>query len=508
MLLFTACQKPEDKAKKQLAAANYQLTIDDFVKAAGKGDLEAVRNFLIAGADIDGADSRAYTALIMAAEQGHTGVVEELLAGGARTDLTATDGWTALMMAAYQNHPEIVKVLLKYEADPTLRDSRNWTALMKGVFQGHTEVVTILAPGSPDELDRALMLAALKGHTGVAGALLDAGANINGRTEDQQTALMFAAMNGNLDTTNLLLAKGADTRALDKRGNTAGLLALQRGHVDLSRVIENTASKADGLTPVPAGTSEMTEVAAIAPSDAPSEIEPLPVIENSDASGSPDQGTLTDSVAEIPAAFPGDDSASLPAVPEVALAGDLADLPAMSGDTTETDVAMLTGGPIPPSATAQSDFVFVEYKEEPMPFVLAGVSGNSATVRFLDNSGREVTVSNGETIPGTPYRASRINQRESMTKENVVEDLSQMVAIHTATNEEVLLVRDLPTRSPSSYAVISDAVTQEKVQVQVGREFSLPNDPNRRFIVLDIGPDQVMLQETPGGSIVTVSSRK
>jgi len=47
-------------------------------------------------------------------------------------------------------------------------------------------------------------------------ALLDSGANVNAKNEDNVTALMCAAINGHVTTVKLLLKYGADTRPKDR----------------------------------------------------------------------------------------------------------------------------------------------------------------------------------------------------------------------------------------------------------------------------------------------------
>ena len=66
-----------------------------------------------------------------------------------------------------------------------------------------------------------LMLAALKGRTGVVEALTRGGAKIDARAQDGQTALMYAAATGRTYTVGALLADGADVNAVDADGKTA-----------------------------------------------------------------------------------------------------------------------------------------------------------------------------------------------------------------------------------------------------------------------------------------------
>ena len=56
------------------------------IEAAGRGDVEAVRRLLRAGADVNAQDDEGWTALIAAAQKGLAPVVELLLEEGADVD--------------------------------------------------------------------------------------------------------------------------------------------------------------------------------------------------------------------------------------------------------------------------------------------------------------------------------------------------------------------------------------------------------------------------------------
>ncbi|MFN7611489.1 MAG: ankyrin repeat domain-containing protein, partial [bacterium] len=65
----------------------------------------------------------------------------------------------------------------------------------------------------------ALILAAIRGHTATAQALLSAGADSEARDNFGRTALMRAARCGHTATLQALLAAGADSEARDNDGD-------------------------------------------------------------------------------------------------------------------------------------------------------------------------------------------------------------------------------------------------------------------------------------------------
>ena len=82
--------------------------------AAGGGDIEAVKEFLAAGADVNAKDWMGWTPLHEAADGGHKDVVELLIAEGADVNAKAWGDATPLDSAIRHNHPEITNLLRKH----------------------------------------------------------------------------------------------------------------------------------------------------------------------------------------------------------------------------------------------------------------------------------------------------------------------------------------------------------------------------------------------------------
>ena len=87
-----------------------------FHKAAGAGNIEAVKQHLAAGADVNAIDRRGWTPL-------HQADVRKKRSGG----------WTPLHYAAYGGHKEIAELLIANGADVNAKsESKN------GLFKGRT----------------------------------------------------------------------------------------------------------------------------------------------------------------------------------------------------------------------------------------------------------------------------------------------------------------------------------------------------------------------------------
>ena len=74
----------------------------------------------------------------------------------------------------------------------------------------------------------------IKGHEGVAKALLAAGANIEAKTKGGATPLMVAGFRkGNLEVVKVLIAAGADVNAKATDGGTLLYVAVCNGYVEI-----------------------------------------------------------------------------------------------------------------------------------------------------------------------------------------------------------------------------------------------------------------------------------
>lgn len=117
--------------------------------AAALGRRAVVEALLAAGADVNAADERGYTALFHGCynfddDRGYPDVVEALLAAGADKEATIGFGVRPLMYAAGNGEAGVVEVLLKAGADPMARNEVGRTALMMVKDRDYVDVINIL----------------------------------------------------------------------------------------------------------------------------------------------------------------------------------------------------------------------------------------------------------------------------------------------------------------------------------------------------------------------------
>ncbi|KAH8145814.1 uncharacterized protein LAJ45_10137 [Morchella importuna] len=262
------------------------------VLAAEKGDLDAVKRLVQAGADIMGRylpppgtplggeyeilkifDNRpralvkanyyfeveeqemgvrqlGWTALQAASAGGHLSTVQFLLESGGDVNdpvSPAIAGRTALQWAAGTRNLELIQFLLDHGADANAKAeaSGGRTALQMAVERGCQETVDLLLLSGADVNEdpalsygkTALQAACVHGQLRLVQALLDRGARINecSSSNSTVTALSAAAGGGHLDIVELLIKKDANVN--EKAPNTTDLTALQaaarKGHLKL-----------------------------------------------------------------------------------------------------------------------------------------------------------------------------------------------------------------------------------------------------------------------------------
>ena len=112
-------------------------------EAAGNGDIEAIKQHLAAGTDVNAKDGGGWTPLFYAAFSGRTEVAELLIAEG--VDVNAKDNLGTLRYAASGGHKEIVELLIANGADVYAEGGGNGTTpLDMAIRLRRTETIDLL----------------------------------------------------------------------------------------------------------------------------------------------------------------------------------------------------------------------------------------------------------------------------------------------------------------------------------------------------------------------------
>ncbi len=159
----------------------------DIHKAAYDRNIEAVKQAIDDGADLNAKGRYGATPLLGAVNNSQKEIVELLIANGADVNAKADDGWTPLHSAAHWGHKEIAELLINKGANVNAKGSK--------------------------QKETPLYTAASAGHREVAELLIDKGADVNAKRDLlglQLTPLYAAVELGHKEVVELLIAKGAD----------------------------------------------------------------------------------------------------------------------------------------------------------------------------------------------------------------------------------------------------------------------------------------------------------
>ena len=186
--------------------------------ACHKGNTDAINILLEAGADPNITDSKGATCIHHAVGEGHSKhVLETVVSHGADVNAANKKSITALMLACANLNEYAINVLLNAGADPNTADAGGDTCLHY-VAQNHF-------------------------CTKVLQAIISKGIDVNATNKKHVTALIIACHKGNTDAINILLEAGADPNITDSKGATCIHHAVGEGcsKAALERIINNGA---------------------------------------------------------------------------------------------------------------------------------------------------------------------------------------------------------------------------------------------------------------------------
>jgi len=160
-------------------------------EAVKKGDIEQVKLLISEGADINGRDPNAQSALNLAVAGGHKDMVELIIEKGADINGKGRYDATPLHDAAWLGQKEIAELLIGKGADVNILQNnvdgtKGWTPLHSACSQDHADVAELLVAN---------------------------GADVNAEDEGGDTPLYYAVDVNNLGLVKILVEAGADINA-------------------------------------------------------------------------------------------------------------------------------------------------------------------------------------------------------------------------------------------------------------------------------------------------------
>lgn len=226
-----------------------QLLNSNFLLAAKKGDVAGARGFLEQGARLHVSDRDEKTALALAAENGRAEMVEFLLGRGAEANGYDENGDTPLMLALKNGHEQAALAFLSRDFNLAAKDRRGATVLHLAV--AFESVTSLLLEKGADVSARSeqdvtpLMDAAEKNAVGAARLLLQKGADINAQDGAGMTPLVLAVRTGSYEVAEFLLKEGADAAKQTHMCLTAFDIAQMRKDPKMSQLIKQAFEEYD-----------------------------------------------------------------------------------------------------------------------------------------------------------------------------------------------------------------------------------------------------------------------
>ncbi len=464
-ILLTAppsCQRQkQNSARTDLKEAGYDLTADGWFRASRENDVAALRKFVAGGFDKSTKDAAGDSALHAAAAAGALEAADFLLDSGVPVDVRGADERTPLMASISGGSAEMARYLLRQGADPLLKDKDGFRPLMMAVRDGKSAAVPELAAYDRDDLDSALLLAAMLGRTKEIDALTNFGASVYARMDDGRSALMLAAENGHEESVQLLMDIGASRFGEDAEGRTAADFAREAGHPELAETISRD--------PLPAELSLDTTQEIAAAMD--------------------EYVTAAEEGSPAPAPTGNRPAPSRPAV--ASLEG------ARLGGATSPDPAS------PASPDSPEPLVMRHYRERAMPLRVKSVRGESVVFSMAGSPPREVTVAAGGTIPGTDLVVVSARRRveDSKSSHDGSEEIS-VVRVKNAGGETREWMAGRPGDSHEPVALVEDAATGRRYFAAPGQKFSGPD--GAEYEVTDVRPSQLVTRNIGDGTVRTI----
>jgi len=207
--------------------------------AAFLGDIEKVKSFIEAGADVNTKDGTGFTPLHCAAMAGHVNVAKLLIDKGAAVSVEPNQGSrTPLYWAIKNKHKDVAKLLIDKGADVS-----SIHLLYYACWYGYRDFVELFIQKGADANskywgDAPSHYAIWGGYADVLELLLAHGADANAKDTDGWPLLHYAAGSGSMDMTKMLLDKGAEPNVREDKGAQTPLhRAADKGHAAVAELL-------------------------------------------------------------------------------------------------------------------------------------------------------------------------------------------------------------------------------------------------------------------------------
>lgn len=195
-------------------------------------------------------DPAADRRLLRAAQKGDADAVEAALRDGARIEARDGNRRTALLLAATFDRVAVARLLVAEGADPDALDDRHDTPWLVTGVTGSVAMLEALLPADPDLTIRnryggiSVIPASERGHVAYVRRVVQTAIDVNHVNDLGWTALLEAVILGDgsapyQEIVRILLHAGADPSIADGDGVTALQHAESKGQSEVARILRH-----------------------------------------------------------------------------------------------------------------------------------------------------------------------------------------------------------------------------------------------------------------------------
>lgn len=136
-------------------------------------------------------------------------------------------------------------------------------------------------------------------------------------------------------------------------------------------------------------------------------------------------------------------------------------------------------------------------------FTASPDDGTTFTINSKDAKRRTQFLQIGDTIEGSPYKILSY-EKKSEKKNDLETDVSELTIQNSETGQKIVLVRGKEANDPTSFAEFLDLLDGKTFKVKKDEDFSIEQEPSRKYKLIDISESGAVIQDAAGGDQIKI----